>query len=138
MVDAYSGVGIFADTVGVGRTVTAVERGKASLADARVNLAARIKDGTLRVAPSAVEQWKPTPAEVVVADPARAGLDRDGVRVLMKCQPDLFVLVGCDHSSFARDAALLVRAGLRLERLVVVDLFPGTSHVETVGAFVRD
>ena len=138
MVDAYAGVGIFADTVGVGRTVTAVERGKTSLADARVNLAARIKDGTVRIAPSAVEQWKPTPAEVVVADPARAGLDRDGVRVLMKCQPDLFVLVGCDHSSFARDAALLVRAGLRLERLVVVDLFPGTSHVETVGAFVRD
>ena len=138
MVDAYAGVGIFADTVGVGRTVTAVERGKASLADARVNLAARIKDGTVRVAPSAVEQWKPTPAEVVVADPARAGLDRDGARVLMTCQPDLFVLVGCDHSSFARDAALLVRAGLRLERLVVVDLFPGTSHVETVGAFVRD
>jgi len=27
---------------------------------------------------------------------------------------------------------------MRLERLVVVDLFPGTSHVETVGAFLRD
>jgi tRNA/tmRNA/rRNA uracil-C5-methylase (TrmA/RlmC/RlmD family) len=45
--------------------------------------------------------------------------------------------VGCDHSAFARDAALLVAAGLELVRLVVVDLFPGTSHVETVGAFVR-
>jgi 23S rRNA (uracil1939-C5)-methyltransferase len=138
MVDAYAGVGIFAGTVGAGRSVTAVERGKASLADARVNLGARIKDGSVRIAPSTVEQWKATPAQVVVADPARAGLDRDSVRVLLKCQPDLFVLIGCDHSSFARDAALLAKAGMRLERLVVVDLFPGTSHVETVGAFIRD
>jgi len=73
----------------------------------------------------------------VVADPARAGLGRDGARVLLGCDPDVFVLVACDHSSFARDAALLTAAGLHMERLVVVDLFPGTSHVETVGAFVR-
>ena len=138
MVDAYAGVGIFADTVGAGRPVTAVERSKASLADARVNLGARIKDGSVRIAPSAVELWKATPAQVVLADPARAGLNRDGARVLLKCQPELFVLISCDHSAFARDAALLTKAGMRLQRLVVVDLFPGTSHVETVGAFLRD
>mgnify|MGYP003883229653 CR=1 FL=1 len=66
------------------------------------------------------------------------GLAGAGARVLLNCQPDLFVLIGCDHSAFARDAALLAKAGMRLERLVVVDLFPGTSHVETVGAFLRD
>ncbi len=137
MVDAYAGVGIFTGTVGEGRSVTAVEHGKDSLADVRVNLAARIKDGTVRIATSSVEQWRPTPADVVIADPARAGLDRDGVKALMGCQPDLFVLVGCDHSAFARDARLLARVGMHLERLVVVDLFPGTTHVETVGVFVR-
>ncbi len=137
MVDAYAGVGIFAGTVGVGRNVTAVERGKDSLADAKVNLAECIHDGTARIAASTVERWRPTPSPVVVADPARAGLGRDGARVLLGCDPDVFVLVACDHSSFARDAALLTAAGLHMERLVVVDLFPGTSHVETVGAFVR-
>ena len=137
MVDAYAGIGIFAGTVGRNRTVTAVERSRDSLADAKVNLQGQMKAGTAQIIPSAVERWRPTPATVVVADPARVGLGRDGAQTLLGCEPDLFVLVGCDHSSFARDAALLVAAGLKLVRLVVVDLFPDTSHVETLGAFVR-
>ena len=132
-----AGIGIFAGTVGRNRTVTAVERSRDSLADAKVNLQGQMKAGTVQIIPSTVERWRPTPATVVVADPARVGLGRDGARTLLGCEPDLFVLVGCDHSSFARDAALLVAAGLKLVRLVVVDLFPDTSHVETLGAFVR-
>ncbi len=137
MVDAYSGVGVFTATVGRTRTVTAVERSRDSLADSKVNLQDRVKAGTVQIVSSAVERWGATPAAIVIADPARAGLGRDATRVLLGCEPDLFVLIGCDHSAFARDAALLVAAGLKLVRLVVVDLFPGTSHVETVGAFVR-
>ncbi len=137
MVDAYSGVGVFTATVGRTRTVTAVERSRDSLADSKVNLQDRVKAGTVQIVSSTVERWGATPAAIVIADPARAGLGRDATRVLLGCEPDLFVLIGCDHSAFARDAALLVAAGLKLVRLVVVDLFPGTSHVETVGAFVR-
>ena len=137
MVDAYAGIGIFAGTVGRNRTVTAVERSRDSLADAKVNLKDQIKAGTARIVPSAVERWRPTPATVVVADPARVGLGRHGTRTLLGCEPDLFVLVGCDHSAFARDAALLVAGGMKLVRVVVIDLFPDTSHVETLGAFVR-
>jgi 23S rRNA (uracil1939-C5)-methyltransferase len=137
MVDAYAGVGIFAATVGRNCTVTAVERSRDSLADSKVNLQDRVKAGTAQIVSSTVERWRAAPAAVVIADPARSGLGRDAARTLLSCEPDLFVLVGCDHSAFARDAALLAAAGLELVRLVVVDLFPGTSHVETVGAFVR-
>jgi tRNA/tmRNA/rRNA uracil-C5-methylase (TrmA/RlmC/RlmD family) len=132
MVDAYSGIGIFAGTIGLGRDVHAVERSRDSLADARINL-----DGDrVKIVGSAVENWKAVRASLVVADPAREGLGVRGVEVLMGCQPELFVLVGCDPGSFARDAGLLVGSGLRLDRMTVVDLFPGTSHVETVGAFL--
>jgi 23S rRNA (uracil1939-C5)-methyltransferase len=55
----------------------------------------------------------------------------------MRAEPQLFVLVSCDPGSFARDAGLLCAAGMRLERLTVIDLFPDTTHVETVGAFGR-
>ncbi|MEC8947434.1 MAG: TRAM domain-containing protein [Actinomycetota bacterium] len=137
MVDAYAGVGVFAATVGRNWTVTAVERSRDSLADAKVNLQDQVKAGTVRIVPSTVERWRATPAAVVIADPARSGLGRDAAQTLLSCEPDLFVLVGCDHSSFARDASLLAGAGLRLVRLVVADLFPGTSHVEAIGAFVR-
>lgn len=132
LVDAYAGIGVFAGTVGAGRTVHAIERGRDSIADARVNL-----DGDAKVIKAAVERWRPSPAAVVVADPAREGLGKDAVKALLRAEPALFVLVSCDPSSFARDAKLLTDAGMRLDRFTVVDMFPGTSHVETVAAFVR-
>ena len=132
MVDAYAGIGIFAGTIGQGRDVHAVERGRDSLADARINLDA----DRVKIVGSAVENWKAVRASLVVADPAREGLGQRGVEVLTACDPELFVLVGCDPGSFARDAGLLAGAGLRLDRMTVVDLFPGTSHVETIGAFL--
>ncbi len=132
MVDAYSGIGIFAGTIGLGRDVHAVERSRDTLADARINL-----DGDrVKIVGSAVENWKAVHAAVVVADPAREGLGKAGVQTLMGCQPELLVLIGCDPGSFARDAGLLSASGLRLDRVTVVDMFPGTSHIETVGAFV--
>jgi 23S rRNA (uracil1939-C5)-methyltransferase len=132
MVDAYAGVGIFAGTIGLNRAVVAIERSRDSLADARVNLTG----GNVEIVETAVERWRARPAAVVVADPAREGLGRAGVDVLVRTEPRVFVLVGCDPGSFARDAGLLDAAGLRLDRMTVVDLFPGTSHVETVGAFM--
>jgi len=46
------------------------------------------------------------------------------------------ILVSCDPSSFAKDAAHLSGVGFHLDRWTVVDLFPRTSHVETVAAFL--
>jgi 23S rRNA (uracil1939-C5)-methyltransferase len=131
LVDAYAGVGIFAGTVGRGRQVHAIERGKDSIADARVNLT----DPDTKIIASSVERWRPSPAAVVIADPAREGLGKDGVRSLLRAEPGLFVLVSCDPSAFANDARRLIDAGMTLDRMTVVDMFPGTSHVETVGAF---
>lgn len=131
LVDAYAGIGIFAGTIGAGRQVHAIERSKDSIADARVNL----KDTDTKIIASSVERWRPSPAAVVIADPAREGLGKDGVRSLLRAEPALFVLVSCDPSAFAHDAKRLVDAGMTLDRMTVVDMFPGTSHVETVGAF---
>ena len=136
LVDAYAGIGVFAGTVGQGRSVHAIERGRDSIADARVNLDGRVDEGSVKIIKAAVERWRPSPAAVVIADPAREGLGKDAVRSLLRAEPALFVLVSCDPSSFARDAKLLTEAGMRLDRFTVVDMFPGTSHVETVAAFV--
>jgi len=74
--------------------------------------------------------------EVVVADPPRAGLSpaaRDG---LVRLAPRSLVLVSCDPPTFARDLGAL-RPFYRLERLTLLDLFPGTHHVEAVALLVR-
>ena len=71
------------------------------------------------------------PASVVECPRGQAGVD-----VLVRAEPRVVVLVDSDPDSFARVAELLAAAGLQLDRMTVVDLFPGTSHVETVGAFI--
>ena len=131
MVDAYAGVGLFAGTVGTDRRVTAIEHSADAAADARINLGLGAK--VLRIP---VEKWRASPASVVVADPSRSGLGDRAVRPLVASRPPLVVLVSCDPSSFAKDARHLIDAGYALDRWTVVDLFPLTSHIETVAAFV--
>jgi len=132
MVDAYAGVGVFAGTVGSDRQVNAIERGRDSIADARVNL----EGADVKIVRADVGRWRSSSASIVVADPAREGLGKAGVKALVRAEPGLLVLVSCDPGSFARDAKLLGNAGMRLDRYTLVDMFPGTSHVETVAAFV--
>ena len=81
---------------------------------------------------TAVEDWAGSPADVVIADPSRSGLGRDGVNSLMACAAERFVLVSCDTGSLGRDIGLLRDEGYELETLRIVDAFPDTSHVETV------
>lgn len=127
MVDLYGGVGLFAATLGV-RSPILVERSASSVADARVNLAGL--DAT--IVRSAVERWRPSPADLLVADPARSGLGRDGVRAVSATGAARVVLVSCDVASMVRDVELLVGTGYRPLGIEVVDLFPNTHHVETV------
>lgn len=72
--------------------------------------------------------------DVLLVDPPRTGAPRlaETARALGVRQ---LVYVGCDSGSLARDAARLVEAGLRLETLQLVDLFPNTHHVEVLLAF---
>lgn len=129
LIDAYAGVGLFAGTVGShAASVTAVERSGSSTADAHVNLA----DTNATVVESAVEYWSATPADIVIADPSRAGLEKGGVNSLLRADPQRFVLVACDTGSLGRDVGLLQANGFAVESIQIVDAFHDTSHVETI------
>jgi 23S rRNA (uracil1939-C5)-methyltransferase len=135
LVDAYAGVGLFGSVLGsrFGCRVTAIERDRAALADARVNL----RGIDHHIVAVEVGRWRPERADVVVADPARTGLGRPGVTALAAASAARLVLVSCDPASLGRDAVLLQREGYRLSALAVVDAFPHTFHVETVATFDR-
>jgi 23S rRNA (uracil1939-C5)-methyltransferase len=136
LLDAYSGVGLFAgallaDRVGW-RAVTA-ESNRASVADAQVNLS----DLDARVVATTVERWRAPRAELVIADPSRAGLGRAGAAVLAATGAQRIVLVSCDPAAAGRDVALLTGHGYQPSEAVVVDLFPHTHHTEVVTRFDR-
>jgi len=140
VVDAYSGVGLFAAAIGQGRDggrgrpVMAVESNRWAAADAKVNLAGLDDCAVVRVP---VERWRPEPCEVVVADPARSGLGRRAVERLTATGAETVVLVSCDPGSLGRDAGLLVESGYELDRVEVLDIFGQTSHIETISRFVK-
>lgn len=132
--DLYSGVGLFAGALAdVGWSVTAVEGSAPAVADAHVNLAA----DTVDVVHADVHTLAPPHAELVVADPSRAGLGAAGVGTITAATPSRVILVSCDPAALARDAGLLAAVGYRLTSVTPVDLFPHTFHVETVTVFDR-
>ncbi|MGN6693321.1 MAG: class I SAM-dependent RNA methyltransferase, partial [Aquihabitans sp.] len=133
LVDLCCGVGLFAGTLGAGRTVVGVERSASSVADARQNLV----DVDARIVKVALGRWRPSPADVVVADPARRGLEKEGVAAVVGTGAALCVLVSCDPAALGRDAALLAEAGYEHVGSVVVDLFGHASHIEVVSGFTK-
>ena len=134
VVDAYGGVGLFGCTVAAGAAEVVLVEGSASAcADARINLAGR----NATVVESRVEDWEPVTADLVIADPARNGLDKQAATILVATGAPVLVLVSCDTGSLARDARLLGTLGYVHDGTEVIDAFPNTSHIETVTRFVR-
>ena len=70
--------------------------------------------------------------EVVVVDPPRKGMDEAAVRTLCGMAPDRVVYVSCNPATLARDVTVFNSCGYELKCAEAVDMFPRTSHVETV------
>jgi 23S rRNA (uracil1939-C5)-methyltransferase len=84
----------------------------------------------------------PLPPEALAAyaaavfDPPRAGALRQAAALAVSAL-DTIVAVSCNPATFARDAAQLNAGGFRLERVVPVDQFVWTPHLELVAVFRR-
>jgi len=76
------------------------------------------------------------PIDAVVFDPPRAGAEAQ-CRELARSKVKTVVAVSCEPKTFARDAAILIGAGFRLDRVTPVDQFAYSTHVEVVGVFRR-
>ena len=80
------------------------------------------------------EELAPTlpPADVIVVDPPRKGLDRVVIDTILRAGPDRIVYVSCDSATLARDLARFVTGGYQVRKVQPVDQFCHTVHVETV------
>lgn len=79
--------------------------------------------------------WAGCEYELVLLDPPRAGA-REVLPVLVASRPRRIVYISCHAGTLARDAGLLVNEhGYRLVAAGIMDMFPHTSHVESIALF---
>ena len=81
---------------------------------------------------------KALPADAVVLNPPRAGVDSQVTETLENAaeKPGVIAYVSCNPATLARDISRL--PGYRIKSLVPFDMFPQTAHVETVCELVPD
>ena len=68
----------------------------------------------------------------IVVDPPRKGLEKTTIIDICKYEPERIVYVSCNPATLARDISEFRECGFELKDLMAFDMFPRTSHVETV------
>ncbi len=76
--------------------------------------------------------------QVVILDPPRAGMHPKALKHLINFFPPKLVFISCNPATFARDARALVDAGYGLNKVIPVDMFPHTMHIELVAQLSRN
>ncbi|OGL15829.1 MAG: 23S rRNA (uracil-5-)-methyltransferase RumA [Candidatus Rokubacteria bacterium RIFCSPLOWO2_12_FULL_69_21] len=138
VIDLYSGTGAISLLLARRcRSVYGIEVAQAAVDDARRNAKANgienctFLAGEVRgVLPQLIARG--VRAEVVVADPPRAGFHPKALRALVLLGPGRIVYVSCNPATLARDLGELVRGGYRVEWVQPLDMFPHTPHIEAV------
>lgn len=74
--------------------------------------------------------------DAVIMDPPRTGAKTQAER-LSDSKVPVIVSISCNPATFARDAAILIEGGYRMDTVTPVDQFAWTGHVECVAAFTR-
>jgi len=139
--DLFSGCGTFALILAKSSAVHAVDSDTSALQALRD--AARsmkgIKPVTIEIRDLFKRPLRPEELndfEAVIIDPPRAGALAQ-TRMIAQSRVDRIVYVSCNPESFARDAAILIEAGFRLEDVQPVDQFLWSKHIELVGRFEK-
>ena len=76
-------------------------------------------------------------AEIVIVDPPRAGCDKKVLETFAAMNPEKIIYVSCNPATLARDLKILDDFGYKTKKIQPVDMFPFTSHVESVAQLVK-
>lgn len=143
VIDAYCGIGTITLALAEkAKEVYGIEIIEPAVLDARRNAELNgIENVTYQIgaAEDVMLDWSKEgrEADLLVVDPPRKGLEGQFIEAVIKMQPKKMVYVSCNPSTLARDLALLVEGGYTVEQVQPVDMFPQTSHVETVALLTK-
>ncbi len=138
LLDLYCGTG----TIGIYlarycKEVLGIEINKDAIDDANYNKKINnIKNISFIAGDSdIIKNLKYKPNKIVV-DPPRAGLSKKVIDEIIKMDPERIIYVSCDPITLARDLNIF-KNKYNIKKVIPVDMFPKTYHVETVCALER-
>ena len=133
IVELYAGVGLFSAFLAPkANHLTAIESSGSACHDFTVNL-----DDLDNVSLYEAEAEEVLPSlegtvDILVMDPPRAGLAPEVHDAIAALHPRQIAYISCDQATLARDLKRLLQKGYCLESITPFDLFPQTSHIESV------
>ena len=143
VIDAYCGTGTITlflarkarKVYGIEIVKPAIKDAEKNARDNRIKNAEFIVGDATDVMPRLYNQG--IRADVVVVDPPRAGCTPVVLETFANMKPDRIVYVSCNPASLARDIAILDKLGYAAKKVQPVDMFPMTSHVESIALLQR-
>lgn len=143
VLDAYCGIG----TIGIiaadkAKSVIGVELNPASVKDARNN-ARHNNIGNITFYQNDAERFlnemqeQNAKADVIFMDPPRAGSTQSFMASAISLNPDRIVYISCNPETLARDLEFFKKHQYTAEKIQPVDMFPFTTHMETVCLLTR-
>lgn len=138
VLDAYCGIG----TIGLiasqsAKEVVGIELNPEAVKDAKFNARLNSVDNIQFICADAgkmmVEAAKHKEKfDVVIMDPPRAGSDINFMSSVVRLSPKKIVYISCNPETLARDLLYFSKHKYKIKRIQPFDMFPHTSHIETV------
>ncbi len=135
VLDLYGGIGVTASLAArQGSKVTSVELNQTAVKLAKANFQANeLQHGTFwcgdvlkYLKTNSLKQF-----DLIITNPPREGMDRSVVQLLAESKKPLLI-ISCMPTTLARDIKVLVQSGYSLDTIQGYDMFPQTTHLETI------
>jgi 23S rRNA (uracil1939-C5)-methyltransferase len=78
------------------------------------------------------EPWAQKKYDKILLDPPRTGA-MELMKFIASLQAKTIIYISCDPATLARDLGELIKKGYKLKSAGIMDMFPQTSHVESIG-----
>ncbi len=141
--DLYAGVGLFSlPLLNHGLKVVAVEKDRRTKSYILKNVAKNLtpaEQENFHSLSLPVEDFKThMDIDFILVDPPRTGLSPTAKQKILDLKPKKLVYISCQCDNLARDAGFFVSHNAKLEKLMLFDTSPQTSHFESVAFFSFD
>jgi 23S rRNA (uracil1939-C5)-methyltransferase len=143
VIDSYCGTAaISIYLANYAKKVYGIEIEKSAIRDAKINSELN-RIFNLKFFSGRVEEWlyrwrkRGEKAQIIIVDPPRKGCSLKTLKEIVKIKPEQVLYVSCNPATLARDLKYLTKDDYKLEKVLPIDMFPQTSHLECLAYLKR-